>query len=436
MNTPTTHVAFDELLTSDALSALMRSTWTWDDRALRRDLASLLTELDAVRAAASEKNDAHVDTLRARAHSSAARFVAAVLGPKLIADTGNPLRAHFLADAIDPAQFDRAAASSFAGVRAQALEYVAAQTRDLDYPAAADWMGLVAADGTRGLGAAMRGYGYSLSDSAFFGNVGLAWQTLRAVIGDSTAADEYADKIQSGDLAATLAAAEQTGSWDPALVKTRAAETDDGWRLTGIKQFVPAADGADVYLVIARSTAGPSLFAVDKSAPGLAVTSLDVIDSTRPLSQIDLSDTPASLLGTEGAGGRLMLKAIDLAVTALAAEQVGLIERAMSLLVEHAADLPDVPAFESRVAGVTLDHVAAASLWRRALVADAEDASAAAAAAHVGCSAAAVRAATAAAELLGPSEETDALLRRALSASLLFGGPALSHERLLERLGV
>lgn len=434
MNPPTTQVAFDDLLTSDSLSALMRSTWTWDDRALRRDLATLLTELDAARAATPNESSAHVDTLRARAHSSAARFVAAVLGPKLIADTGNPLRAHFLADAIDLAQFDRAAASSFAEVRVQALEYVAAQTRDLDYPAEVDWMGLVTTDGAQGLGAAMRGFGYSLSDSSFFGNVGLAWQTLRAVIGDSTAADDYADKIQSGGLSATLAVAEQTGSWDPALVKTRAVETDDGWRLTGIKQFVPAADGADVYLVIARSTAGPSLFAVENPASGLTVTSLDVIDSTRPLSQLDLSETPAVLLGTEGAGGRLMLKAIDLAMTALAAEQVGLIERAMALLVEHAADLPDAPAFETRVAGVTLDHVAAAALWRRALAADAGDA--AAAAAHVGCSAAAVRAATAAAELLGPSEETDALLRRALSASLLFGGPALSHERLLERLGV
>ena len=99
----------------------------------------------------------------------------------------------------------------------------------------------------------------------------------------------------------------------------------------------------------------------------------------------------------------------------------------------------DAPALESRLAGVALDHVAAAALWRHALAEDAAgsaNASTAAAAAHIGCSAAAVRAATAAAELLGPAEATDAILRRALSGSLLFGGPALSHERLLERLGL
>ncbi|MBJ7336383.1 acyl-CoA dehydrogenase family protein [Mycolicibacterium sp.] len=439
MNSPTTQVAFDELLTADTLSALMRSTWTWDDRALRRDLAILLVELGAVRAAPPDRNAARIDTLRARAHSSAARFVATVLGPKLVADTGNPLRSGFLADAVDPARFDRTAASSFADVRATASEYVTEHTREVDYPAETEWLGLVATDGADGLGRAMRGYGHSLSDSPFFGNIGLAWQTLRAVIGESTVAGEYAEALVSGRLSATLAAAEQTGSWDPAMVKTRAAETAEGWQLTGVKQFVPATEDADVYLVIARSTAGPSLFATEGSAPGLTVTPLDVIDPTRPLAQIELSGTPATLLGTEGAGGRLMLRAIDLATTALAAEQVGLIERAMTLLSQQSADLPDAPASEFRVAGVTLDHMAAAALWRRALAEDAAGsahASAAAAAAHVGCSAAALRAATAAAELLGPSDETDAILRRALSGSLLFGGPALSHERLLERLGI
>jgi alkylation response protein AidB-like acyl-CoA dehydrogenase len=429
--------AFAQLLNADTLSALMRSTWTWDDRALRRDLAVLLVDLDAARAAATSDDSRHAraraETLQARALSSAAQFVAAVLGPKLIADTGNPLREHFVASAFDPGGFDRAAADGFASVRDDAPDYIAAKTEQLEYPSASSWMDLVRDDGVAGLGAALRGYGNSLSDSPFFGNVGLAWQTLQAVTRDAEKAIEYADQIAAGTLSATLAAAEQTGSWDPALVKTRAVETPGGWQLTGLKQFVPAAEDADVVFVIARSTAGPSLFAIKTSAPGVEVTPLDVMDATRPLSQIELADTPAVLLGTEGAGGRLMMRAIDLATTALAAEQVGLIEKAMSMLVGRTAE------FEARVAEVALDHVAATGLWRRALALDAAgsaDAAGAAAAAHVGCSAAAVRAATAAAELLGPSSETDAVLRRALSGSLLFGGPALSHERLLERLGV
>lgn len=437
--------AFGRLLTPDTLSALMRSTWTWDDRALRRDLAVLLVAVDAAAAAAAADSEgspqaqARAETLHARALSSAAHFVATVLGPKLIADTGNPLREHFVAVTIDPAQFDRAAATGFANVRDDALAYIAGVTKRLEYPSASTWMDLVRDGGEAGLGAALRGYGNSLSDSPFYGDMGLAWQTLRAVSRDSAKAIEYADQIAAGTISATLAAAEQTGSWDPALVKTRAVETADGWQLTGLKQFVPAADTADVVFVIARSTAGPSLFAVTKSAPGVTVTPLKVVDPTRPLSQVELADTPAELLGSEGAGGRLMMRAIDLAATALAAEQVGIIEKAMSMLVGHTAESSGTADFQTRVAEVALDHVAAAGLWRRALAEDeagSANAAPAAAAAHVGCSAAAVRAATAAAELVGPSPETDAVLRRALSGSLLFGGPALSHERLLERLGV
>jgi alkylation response protein AidB-like acyl-CoA dehydrogenase len=436
--------AFAQLLTPDTLSALMRSTWTWDDRALRRDLAMLLVDVRAAAAAAasddSPQGQVRAQTLRGRTLSRAALFVAAVLGPKLIADTGNPLRQVFLSDAVDPVQFDRAAAASLASVRKNISAYVAAATRELEYPTASTWMDMVRSDGAIGLGSALRGYGNSLSDSGFFGNMGLAWQTLHAVPpGGGIASVQYADRIAAGKISATLAVAEQTGSWDPALVKTRAVDTLEGWRLTGRKQFVPAAEAADVIFVIARSTAGPSLFAVTKSAPGVTVTRLGVVDPTRPLSQIELSDTPAVLLGPEGAGGRLMMRAIDLATTALAAEQVGLIEKAMSLLAAHTAEPLATVDLEARVAEVALDHVAAAALWRRALTEDAvgsADAASAAAAAHVGCSAAVVRAARAAAELVGPSAETDAVLRRALSGNLLFGGPALSHERLLERVGV
>jgi alkylation response protein AidB-like acyl-CoA dehydrogenase len=290
---------------------------------------------------------------------------------------------------------------------------------------------LLTANGPEGLAASMRAYGYGLCSSRFFGSAGLAWQTLRAVGPDSDNAADYAKAIVDGSISATLAAAEQSGSWDPALVRTKAVRRTSGWQLSGVKLFTPAADGADVIFVIARSTAGPSLFAVESSAPGLQVTPLSVVDETRPLYAIELADTPAVLVSREGRGGRLMMTAIDLACTALAAEQVGLIEKALQLLA---------PTAESeQLSEVALHHVAAVSLWRRALAdqaAGSADFSASAAAAHTGCARAAVSAATAAAQLLGPSDDTDALVRRSLSASLLFGGPALSHERLLERLGV
>lgn len=415
------HQDFEKALTPDVLSALMRSTWTWDDRALRRDLSALL--VDVAGANGPIPDEAFAATLRARGLASAARFIGTVLGPKLITDTGNPFRDRFLGPATDPAQFDRMATAALAEVRNRAPDYLRSLSDAVDYPAESTWLSLAAED-AEGLGAAMRAYGHELSASPLFGNVGLAGQAL-ALVGPEGA--DYLDRIQAGTVTATLAAAEKSGSWDPALVRTKAIPAEDGWVLTGTKQFVPAASDADMVFAIPRSTAGPSLFAVEASAPGLAVTDLSVSDSTRPLAQVDFAETPAELIGREGGGGRLMASVIDRATTALAAEQVGLIERAVSVLFAHGDDEA------GSLAEVALDHAAALSLWRQAL---AESDAAAAAVAHIGCSVRCVRAANRVAELAGPSEETDAIMQRALSGSLLFGGPALSHERLLDRLGV
>lgn len=428
-NAVTSIDTLEALLTPDSLSALMRSTWTWDDRALRRDLAVLLVDIEAAHATEDADAPEHVETLQGRALASGADFVAAVLGPHLIADAGSALRRDYLAYALDGAAFKHGAASALARVRNGAGAY-AERHSSVDYPSQSDWLPLISKQGAAGLATAMRAFGHGLSDSNFFGSAALAWQALQAA--GSAEAAEYAEAIESGSIAATLAVAEKSGSWDPALVRTKALPVQDGWRLSGTKLFVPAAAGADVYFVIARSIAGPSLFAVEGSASGLTLTALDVVDPTRPLHLIEFADTPAKLISAEGHGGRLMMTVIDLATTALAGEQVGLIEKAMRLLAAAGAS-------GAEFADVTLDHVAALSLWRRALEAHEDRSTGApplAAAAHVFCSRAAVRSATTAAQLLGPSDETDALVRRAQSADLLFGGPALSYERLLERLGV
>lgn len=418
---------FAALLKPDNLSALMRATWTWDDRALRRDLATLLVDLDA---AAGEYMPAGADpdvlaALRNRALTSGAHFVSTVLGPKLLVGTGSDWHPDLIDAALDPACFARAADASTAHLHRAGPDYIATHVQSAEHVAEPSWHGL-AIGGSLGLAEAFRAYGYSLSDAALFGNIGLAWQALKATP-DSVTAVEYADRLEQGAICAAFAAAEMTGSWDPALVRTRATKAPGGWRLTGVKNYVPAAGTADILFVIARSVAGPSLFAVDPSAQGVQVDTRAGVDPSRPLFDVALSDTPAELVSDEGRGGRLMSEVIDLATTALAAEQVGLIERAINVLTDRSP--ADTGALPERV----LEHAAAVSLWRRAV----EDPSPiTAAAAHIGCSKAAVSAATAAAAHCGPDAQTDAILRRAISANLLFGGPAVSHERLLERLGI
>jgi alkylation response protein AidB-like acyl-CoA dehydrogenase len=420
-----THPEFEDALTPDTLSALMRSTWTWDDRALRRDLSALLVEVTAAR---GDGGDETIGTaLRARSLATGVRFVANVLGPHLVADVGSASRSQFLSAAIDPAIFDRAASNARADVRLLAGQYLRAIPDTVEYLDESSWQAMAAANGAGGLGAAMRGYGYSLGTTPLLGNVALAWQTLRALGADGS---DYAERIGRGEVRATLAAAEQSGSWDPTLVRTKANPGPDGWTLTGTKHFVPDAEGADVVLAVARSAAGPSLFAVDANAPEVTIIELSGIDTTRPLFKIELNDAPAELLGHEGRGGALMRQSIDLLMTAIAGEQVGLIERAIGVLVKHAQD----GSLEEELTQTTLDHASAVSLWEQALRPDSDVASAAMA--HVGCSTASLRVASLTAEVASDSEEATTILRRALSASLLLGGPAVFHERLLDRLGI
>jgi acyl-CoA dehydrogenase len=87
-------------LTAEHLSALMRATYTWDDRALRRQLAALLAEamaVESLNAMAARKIETGrpvgpersiAKLVHARNVTRAAHFVAEVLGPRIIADNG------------------------------------------------------------------------------------------------------------------------------------------------------------------------------------------------------------------------------------------------------------------------------------------------------------------------------------------------------------
>jgi alkylation response protein AidB-like acyl-CoA dehydrogenase len=87
-------------LSPERLTALMRATWTWDDRALRRDLSELLADMMAtghLNARAFRRMQAGVapgpemsvaKLMYAQNLTRSAHFVSRVLGPRIIADTG------------------------------------------------------------------------------------------------------------------------------------------------------------------------------------------------------------------------------------------------------------------------------------------------------------------------------------------------------------
>jgi alkylation response protein AidB-like acyl-CoA dehydrogenase len=144
--------------------------------------------------------------------------------------------------------------------------------------------------------------------------------------------------LADGTTIATLAVTEETGSWAAAEVTTLAvpAPDGDGYRLTGEKQFVLDGMVADLLLVVARTERGPSLFAVSAGAAGVVRTAMPTLDTTRKQARVALADTPAVLVGRDGAAAAPIAAAVNRGIAALAAEQAGGARRVLDMAVAYA----------------------------------------------------------------------------------------------------
>jgi alkylation response protein AidB-like acyl-CoA dehydrogenase len=428
-------------LNAENLSALMRSTWTWDDRALRRRLSELLVDLTAARELQRgniECSPHIVTATQCRVLAGVGEFVAEVLGPRLLVTTDNPFRDGLLPLVEATASLTAEADAAVEELAVDVTGCVIERNEDLATILPEEQWATTAFDGPVGLAQVAYSSGFTLGDTEYFASAGLGAQAFSIA---ASPTDSSVD-VRS----CTLAAAERTGSWDPALVKVRAEADGDGWSITGDKWYVPGANDADALLVVARTVGGPSLYAVDKAAPGVGVEILPSLDPTRPLARISFTAAPARRIGREGAGGRIMNRTVDRATTALAGEQTGMVDSAL----KHLAELPPPSEegdnswyrFTRGIAELELRRSAATALWYRAVKYQNSDnldaASAAAAMAHIGCSSAVREVALQIDTVFTGADEAfvDKLRARARSTDLLLGGPALAHERLLERLGI
>jgi alkylation response protein AidB-like acyl-CoA dehydrogenase len=156
---------------------------------------------------------------------------------------------------------------------------------------------------------------------------------------DEAARRELLPPIASGQAVATLAVAEDDGSWDPAAVRLTASPgaPGGGWVLDGHKSFVLDGHTADLILVVAATGSGLSLFGVPADAPGLNRRVLPTLDQTRKLARLEFRSVPAArLIGAPGEAGAVLARTLDVAAIALAAEQLGGAQRALDMAVGYA----------------------------------------------------------------------------------------------------
>lgn len=192
--------------------------------------------------------------------------------------------------------------------------------------------------GHAAMGVVMEEMGAALMGGPFLASAVLSAHVVNCS-GDEQERRSVLPRLATGGAIATVAFAEPgtPASARPNCVVTNAARNERrGWQLSGEKCYVLDAGSADVIYVLAASERGPSLFGVDATAPGLTVTPLRSVDQTRRQYRIQLRDTPARLVGTEGAGTAVLDEALDLTAVALISEQAGGTRRAMEMAVEYA----------------------------------------------------------------------------------------------------
>ncbi len=145
--------------------------------------------------------------------------------------------------------------------------------------------------------------------------------------------------IATGVARATVALLDADVDWAPEAVTTRAEPTPGGVALSGVKQFVPWAQVADVLVVPARGPEGLTLFLVETAAAGLQLSPVVGMDLGTRWTTVRLDRTPVpadQALGGPGEGGPLLAWLITRGAVGAAAEMLGAARRCLDMAVGYA----------------------------------------------------------------------------------------------------
>jgi len=206
------------------------------------------------------------------------------------------------------------------------------------------WLGLPFAEeqGGAGLGLVelclvLEEMGRAAYPGPYFASVVLGGLGLQ--LGGSAAQKEkWLPAIASGQARASAALLEDALDWDPASTTATATRSGDGWRLSGVKRFVPWAHVADVVLVPARAPEGLSLFLVDPRAAGVTLAPMVGIDLANRWSEMRLADAAVradALVGRPGGAGSVLDALLRRAAVCASAEMLGAARRCLDLSVGY-----------------------------------------------------------------------------------------------------
>lgn len=154
--------------------------------------------------------------------------------------------------------------------------------------------------------------------------------------------------LASGGSIGAFGLTEPDSGSDAASLRTRAERAGEEWVLNGEKAWITNAGHAGWYVVVARSSGeagkgGISAFVVPADTPGLEVGTPEKklglrASRTAPLRFENCRIPVGNLLGEEGQGFKIALATLDHSRLGIAAQAVGIHQRAVELAVAYARE--------------------------------------------------------------------------------------------------
>lgn len=174
--------------------------------------------------------------------------------------------------------------------------------------------------------------GRALAPVPFLSTVAMSANLLLAT-GDRAAQERLLPGVADGSQIITVAHREPAPGARSSDIACQATFGEDGWRISGTKTHVLAADQSTTVLVTATTAEGLSLFEVDAAAPGMQILPLVTLDPTRRQAAVQLHSVPAILIGRQAGAAEALDQMDRLLSAAVCAENIG---GALRLLEESA----------------------------------------------------------------------------------------------------
>jgi alkylation response protein AidB-like acyl-CoA dehydrogenase len=169
--------------------------------------------------------------------------------------------------------------------------------------------------------------GYALAPSPLHSDIAAALMLVAA--GTAEQKERWLGPVAAGELRGTVAIWDEGSGWAP---DGSDAAPDDAGTMTATKIAVPDAGSADFAIL---SGAGGRHYVVELTDPSVEITAEGALDETRKLYRVVLDGAPVEPLEDQP---EAVSRAYATIATTLAAENVGVAQRAMEMAVEYAKD--------------------------------------------------------------------------------------------------